>query len=125
MNTIAEIAKSILYEHVQDFVRGIANGTPGKADYEKAAKSFRLPYWDWASREESGVFPLEAIKNTYDRSQVPKSTTSWFERNPKPRVYNPLFQSPFEPASRQLVGPYVSDILPSLQCGKRFSTFYS
>lgn len=108
MNRSADIIKSILYEHVQDFVKGIADGTPGKQDYVNAAKTLRLPYWDWASKEESGVFPLNAVSNTYDRSKVPKSSTSWFERSPKPKVYNPLFQYPFPEGTRQLVGAYVS-----------------
>lgn len=121
MNIGADIAKSILYEHVQDFVKGIADGTPGKQEYVDAAKTLRLPFWDWASRHESGVFPLRAVSNTYDRSKVPKSSKSWFEKNPKAEVYNPLFKYVFPEEARNLVLGYVSFVFRVLDfCSREY-----
>lgn len=84
--------ETILFDHVQDFVIGIDNSHPEKSRYVEAAKSFRLPYWDWARRGQSAIFPQVAIDNRYDRASVPRSTKSWFNDNP---VYNPLFRYPF------------------------------
>lgn len=84
--------KTLLFEHVQDFVGGIDGSHPDKQRYVEAAKTFRLPYWDWARRGQSAIFPQVALDNTYNRASVPRSSKSWFNNNP---VYNPLFQYRF------------------------------
>jgi hypothetical protein len=77
---------------VQDFVSGIDDAQPEKKKYADAAKKFRLPYWDWARRGQSAIFPEVALDNVYDRKSVPQSSKSWFSKNP---VYNPLFRYTF------------------------------
>jgi tyrosinase len=96
----AETIQSILHGHVVDFVSGIDDAHPEKQKYAEAAKSFRLPYWDWARRGQTAIFPQATLDNKYDRSSVPKSRTSWFSNN---EIYNPLFQYPFPEDTDNLI----------------------
>lgn len=86
--------QSILYKHVNEIAKGIPDSDARKKDYVAAALTFRLPYWDWARRDTTTYFPLEALDDVYDRSQHPKSTASWFAK-PGNVVYNPLHHAPF------------------------------
>ena len=48
-----------LYKHIQAFAKDT-----GKSEYINAAKTFRLPYWDWALRRTTSAsqnFPEEAL----------------------------------------------------------------
>ncbi|KAK1999196.1 Di-copper centre-containing protein [Colletotrichum falcatum] len=47
-----------LYKHVNAVADEFEEGER-KADYVKAARDFRMPYWDWA-RPDLGVFPAQA-----------------------------------------------------------------
>jgi tyrosinase len=82
------MTKSVLHEHVKDYVQGIPDDFEQKPQYVKGAESFRLPYWDWASSGHSSV-PDVAMETTDARKNPPPSKTSWFSNNP---VYNPLHE---------------------------------
>lgn len=84
----ANLDKSALYKHVNDIATGIDSTSPEKARYVAAAKSFRMPYWDWA-RKDVPIFPQEALNNT-NSSSGPTSSASVHAK------YNPLFQAPFQ-----------------------------
>jgi tyrosinase len=109
---MVNMVQTILHGHVQDFVSGIDDAHPDKKNYAAAAKTFRLPYWDWARRGQSSIFPQAALENKYDRKSVPKSSKSWFEKNP---VYNPLFQYPFPEGSDRKI-TRVSHLLCFIIC---------
>lgn len=52
---------------------------PQREEYVKAAKNFRMPYWDWARpASPDSVFPEVALSNTLPKSKVPYVT----KRNP-------------------------------------------
>ncbi|KAK2011866.1 Di-copper centre-containing protein [Colletotrichum eremochloae] len=63
-----------LYKHV-NAVTDEFEESERKADYVKAAKDFRMPYWDWA-RPDLGVFPIQAtsqarvqVKRPHDKQR--------------------------------------------------------
>jgi hypothetical protein len=58
----------------------------GRDAYIQAAKTFRLPYWDWAlaADKDNGVFPREALANAKHDIVFPKS------REVKKFATNPL-----------------------------------
>ncbi|OLN86707.1 Tyrosinase 5 [Colletotrichum chlorophyti] len=55
-----------LYKHVNAVANEFAD-SERKSDYVRAAKDFRMPYWDWA-RPDLGVFPAQA--SSHARVQV-------------------------------------------------------
>ncbi|KAF2740941.1 Di-copper centre-containing protein [Polyplosphaeria fusca] len=94
--------EQILYRHVKKIAEGVKDDPKGtKQKYVDAAKTFRLPYWDWAKPlnaadpNSSPYFPKAALSKSYNRTKLPKSSESWFDQNPTKPVYNPLFQAPF------------------------------
>ncbi|PPJ60917.1 hypothetical protein CBER1_06201 [Cercospora berteroae] len=81
--------ESKLWENVQSIAKGISP-SDGQDRYLAAAKTFRLPYWDWA-RVDRFIFPAEAL----DQKQIwwsgPNSKNSVWPSSGK---YNPLHQAP-------------------------------
>nr|XP_036576373.1 tyrosinase [Colletotrichum truncatum]KAF6783111.1 tyrosinase [Colletotrichum truncatum] len=69
-----------LYKHV-NFVANAFAEDERKADYVRAAKSFRMPYWDWA-RPDLGVFPPQAVSDATNRVIRPRSLPGSAEINP-------------------------------------------
>lgn len=64
-----------LYEQIlYGIVQKIANGmTADKATYVAAAKTFRIPYWDWAAPAQGGAVYPSFFKGTWD------GKTSWLD----------------------------------------------
>jgi tyrosinase len=59
--------------------------TEGRDDYIQAAKTFRLPYWDWAlpPDQDNGVFPGDALTGVEHDIHFPDSRkVKKFARNP-------------------------------------------
>lgn len=58
-----DLSQAQLYRHVNDVADAIDPQSADKASYQKLAKSFRLPYWDWA-RKNVNTFPRLALSET-------------------------------------------------------------
>ncbi|KZL81883.1 tyrosinase precursor [Colletotrichum incanum] len=71
-----------LYKHV-NAVADEFEESERKADYVKAAKDFRMPYWDWA-RPDLGVFPTQATSQAEVQVKRPhgKQQDSLLDPNP-------------------------------------------
>ncbi|KAF6814923.1 tyrosinase [Colletotrichum sojae] len=69
-----------LYKHVNAVANAFAEDER-KADYVKAAKTFRIPYWDWA-RPDLGVFPPQAATRAMNRVTRPRSMPGSSRINP-------------------------------------------
>ncbi|KXH27737.1 hypothetical protein CSIM01_11574 [Colletotrichum simmondsii] len=74
-----------LYKHVDFIAKEF--GKDGETKYAKAAKSFRMPYWDWA-RPELPLFPDEALSATRHTVVRPKSQQG--DPDKYPEEINPL-----------------------------------
>ncbi|ETS78584.1 hypothetical protein PFICI_10646 [Pestalotiopsis fici W106-1] len=61
-----------LYKHVNAVANSFSDAER-KADYVKAAKTFRMPYWDWA-RPDLPVFPAEAGIDANNQVARPKTS---------------------------------------------------
>ena len=83
------MSQAKLYENVRLIAEGISSAD-GQDRYLAAAKTFRLPYWDWA-RVDRFIFPAEALDAKQKWWSGPKSTNSVW---PRAGVYNPLHQAP-------------------------------
>ena len=87
-----------LYEQIlYGIVQQVANEmTKDKATYVAAAKTIRIPYWDWAAPAQGGqVFPsafkgIWTGKQSYLDLSLPNGTT---------RIVNPLYAFQFHPLS--------------------------
>ncbi|KAF7532664.1 hypothetical protein G7054_g7781 [Neopestalotiopsis clavispora] len=62
-----------LYKHVNAVANSFSEAER-KADYVKAAKTFRMPYWDWA-RPDLPIFPAEASINANNQVARPRAST--------------------------------------------------
>lgn len=69
-----------LYKHV-NFIANAYADDERKAEYVKAAKTFRMPYWDWA-RRDLGVFPPQASSKKLNPVIRPKSIPGKSDINP-------------------------------------------
>ncbi|GKT56388.1 tyrosinase precursor [Colletotrichum tofieldiae] len=71
-----------LYKHV-NAVANEFEESERKADYVKAAKDFRMPYWDWA-RPDLGIFPIQATSQARVQVKRPhgKQHNSLLDPNP-------------------------------------------
>lgn len=81
-------AQQILYDIVQ-YIASLYS--PDKLDHvQKAAKSFRLPYWDWAATPPNGtsVFPLSMGGEPNIAVSGPNGVQT---------IANPLFSYTFKP----------------------------
>uniref|UniRef100_L2GER5 tyrosinase n=1 Tax=Colletotrichum fructicola (strain Nara gc5) TaxID=1213859 RepID=L2GER5_COLFN len=74
------IFETELYKHV-NFIANAYTEDERKADYVKAAKTFRMPYWDWA-RPDLGVFPPQAASAALNKVVRPKALSGKSEINP-------------------------------------------
>jgi Common central domain of tyrosinase len=57
----------VLYEHVNNIAKSYGTEPAERRDaYVKAAKDFRMPYWDWAlqTNEDVTLFPWEVWSST-------------------------------------------------------------
>ena len=81
-----------MYENVRLIAEGISPAE-GQDRYLAQAKTFRLPYWDWA-RNDRFIFPTEALDATQIWWRGPKSPKSKNSVWPSTGVYNPLHQAP-------------------------------
>ncbi|KAK1596707.1 uncharacterized protein LY79DRAFT_667261 [Colletotrichum navitas] len=71
-----------LYKHV-NAVANEFEESERKADYVKAAKDFRMPYWDWA-RPDLGVFPTQATSQARVQVKRPHGKQRDSLLNPNP-----------------------------------------
>ncbi|TQN70844.1 Tyrosinase [Colletotrichum shisoi] len=71
-----------LYKHV-NAVADEFEESERKADYVKAAKNFRMPYWDWA-RPDLGVFPTQATAQARVHVKRPHGKQQDFLLDPNP-----------------------------------------
>ncbi|TKW49434.1 Tyrosinase [Colletotrichum tanaceti] len=71
-----------LYKHV-NAVANEFEESERKADYVKAAKDFRMPYWDWA-RPDLGVFPAQATAQARVHVKRPHGKQQDFLLGPRP-----------------------------------------
>ncbi|KAI8159016.1 hypothetical protein K4K49_005078 [Colletotrichum sp. SAR 10_70] len=74
------IFETELYKHV-NFIANAYTEDERKADYVKAAKTFRMPYWDWA-RPDLGVFPPQAASAALNKVVRPKALSGKSDINP-------------------------------------------
>ncbi|KAF9878953.1 hypothetical protein CkaCkLH20_03853 [Colletotrichum karsti] len=74
------IFETELYKHV-NFIANAYAEDERREDYLRAAKSFRLPYWDWA-RPDLGVFPPQAATEALNEVVRPRSLPGDSEINP-------------------------------------------
>ncbi|KAI3547653.1 hypothetical protein CSPX01_03656 [Colletotrichum filicis] len=79
-----------LYKHVNYIAREFEKD--GKPKYIKAAKTFRLPYWDWAE-PELPLYPEEALSATEHTPERPSSQKGKLEEYPQ--KMNPLARYKF------------------------------
>lgn len=87
-----------LYEQIlYGIVQQVANEmTQQKPTYVAAAKSFRIPYWDWAAPAQNGAVYPSFFKGIWDGQtsyldiQLPNGTM---------RIRNPLYAYTFHPLS--------------------------
>ena len=87
-----------LYEQIlYGIVQEIANGmTQDKATYVAAAKTFRIPYWDWAAPAPGGAVYPSVFKGIWD------GTNSWLDismPSGTQRIRNPLYKYTFHSLS--------------------------
>ncbi|KAK1988373.1 hypothetical protein LZ30DRAFT_699367 [Colletotrichum cereale] len=71
-----------LYRHVNAVANEFGE-SERKADYVKAAKDFRMPYWDWA-RPDLGVFPTQATPQARVQVKRPHGKQQNTRLNPNP-----------------------------------------
>ena len=81
---------------------GIANSYPKKkrAAMQTAAKSLRLPYWDWAAHPKSGTPTLPSL--------VTSQTVSVDAPAGSKTIINPLFRHEFQDASKMRYSPFIN-----------------
>ncbi|KAK0377149.1 hypothetical protein CLIM01_05497 [Colletotrichum limetticola] len=82
--------ESELYKHVNYIAREFEKG--GETKYIKAAKTFRLPYWDWA-HPVLDLYPKEALSATGHTPERPSSQKGKPEEYPQ--EMNPLARYKF------------------------------
>ncbi|KAK2038005.1 Di-copper centre-containing protein [Colletotrichum somersetense] len=71
-----------LYKHVNAVAREFEE-SERRVDYVKAAKDFRMPYWDWA-RPDLGVFPVQATSQARVQVKRPHGKQRDSILNPNP-----------------------------------------
>ncbi|KAK1472444.1 hypothetical protein CCUS01_05828 [Colletotrichum cuscutae] len=71
-----------LYKHV-NAVANDFDENERRSDYVKAAKDFRMPYWDWA-RPDLGVFPAEATSQARVQVKRPHNNQKDSRIDPNP-----------------------------------------
>lgn len=92
------VSQSALYKHVNDVANGISSTVANRDTYLKAAKSFRMPYWDWA-RQDRG-FPEDALT-----SDIPSKTPTFTVKNFDGAENNTLLYYKFPPGTpRDITG---------------------
>lgn len=79
---MANTSQAELYKHV-NAVANEFEESERKADYVKAAKNFRMPYWDWA-RPDLGVFPTQATAQARVHVKRPHGKQQDFLLDPNP-----------------------------------------
>jgi tyrosinase len=88
----------VLYKHVNDIAESYGTEPAERRDaYLKAAKDFRLPYWDWAleNNEEVTLFPQE-VWSTY----IPSVIRPLSQGQSTPMKANPLASYQFGPVGQ-------------------------
>lgn len=98
------LSQSALYKHVNDVANGISSTFAGRDTYLKAAKNFRMPYWDWARSDRQ--FPEDALV-----SDLPPKTPSFTVKNFDGPRYNPLLYYKFPDGTPDEI-TWVSILLP-------------
>ncbi|ENH75899.1 Tyrosinase [Fusarium oxysporum f. sp. cubense race 1] len=88
-----------ILKHAIDFVAQQFTAEEGRDKYVEAAKSFRMPFWDWA-RPGLPVFPEEATNSDKARVIVPQSLLQEYPDLNKSadgsvEIHNPLFSYTF------------------------------
>lgn len=88
-----------LYEQVlYGLVQKVANEmTADKARYVAAAKTFRMPYWDWAAPAQGGQVYPSVFKGIWTGTQ---SYLDLYLPTGTKRVPNPLYAYKFDPLSK-------------------------
>lgn len=82
--------EQVLYNEVQAIAKDPV--FRNRAEYQSAASSFRIPYWDWAAPAQGGkVLPPAVGGGAYMILNLPNGTTT---------VKNPLYQYNFHPLSK-------------------------
>lgn len=82
--------EQVLYEHIQKVVSEFPE--PKRSQLDKVAKTFRIPYWDWAAQAQ--IHPLILTKNV--EVEKPKG---------KVTIPNPLYSYKFRNSELQLFQP--------------------
>lgn len=72
--------------------------TPDKAEWQRAAKSLRLPFWDWTLIETKGVPPDELLTLEEVNITIHNGTTV--------AVKNPLLFYKFHPIEKTFKHPF-------------------
>ena len=82
--------EQVLYNEVQSIARDpVFRNRP---EYQSAASSFRVPYWDWAAPAQGGkILPPSIGGSAFMVLPLPNGTTT---------VKNPLYQYNFHPVNR-------------------------
>ncbi|KAK1721332.1 uncharacterized protein BDZ83DRAFT_704785 [Colletotrichum acutatum] len=99
-----------LYKHVEYIAKEFEKD--GVTKYTKAAKTFRLPYWDWA-RPELPLFPKEALSRKEHTVERPNSQKDDQEKFPS--SINPLGSYKFGKYSQAQYANKVPDYVKIVQ----------
>lgn len=88
-----------LYEQIlYGIVQEVANEmTQDKSTYVAAAKTFRMPYWDWAAPAQGGAVYPSVFKGIWDGKT---SSLDISLPNGTHRIHNPLYNYIFHPLSK-------------------------
>lgn len=96
----ADAAEQLLYGIVQDIASQFPAAT--KARYQAAAKTFRIPYWDWAATPDAGDYFPNAVGGSPAVNVItPKSNGQAVS------IANPLYSTTFRP-----LNPVPGDFAP-------------
>ena len=86
--------EQILYNIVQEVA---ADMTVGKSTYVAAAKTFRMPYWDWAAPKQAGSVYPSIFKGSVQNGV--SYTTITHPGGKSEQIRNPLYAYNFHPLS--------------------------
>jgi len=89
----------VLYKHVNNIAQSYGTEPAERRDaYIKAAKDFRMPYWDWAlqTNEDVTLFPKEVLSST-----IPSVIRPGRQGKPTPMDSNPLASYSFGPEGQK------------------------
>ncbi|KAI1335061.1 Di-copper centre-containing protein [Xylariaceae sp. FL0016] len=96
-----------LYKHVNAFANDFKEGER-KADYVKAAKDFRMPYWDWAIPGQD-IFPVQAFVDAHNQVIRPGGGKK-AAIDPNPLATYQFTKPPVYPKGLQMLAKYKETI---------------